>query len=376
MAGGILAETIQRIDAAEAASLVSIEIPHTLRDGREFRNPVFNVHTDSAQRLFINSAQRETDFAELQRLRKPETNTSPLQSILNSLSEPRGIPVSNVGVSIPITLHLNGERYVLMQFREKDQRHMFFSGYVDSSLPGDRPITTRGLVTSHALEEARQEFIPSIRPGLAVSGSAGGALVESVLKELVIGSGDTLATVHGDHIDLGRPYPELPYTTDSACSWKLRSAPLPEFLHNIHPVHAPVFDGATLKDVGFQYSSIWNSGQLFFPFELILPQGARGLYFFQAEDGPVSGGKPWELATRLNPNGTVLVKLDATGQLTDQTFLLQDGILVPRLEFDRSNIKLSEGLAGPIEDNPVYRGFIDRTDIMYLDYRKLVDSRS
>ena len=85
-------------------------------------------------------------------------------------------------------------------------------------------------------------------------------------------------------------------------------------------------------------------------------------------------GAPWELQTSLYPEGLVLVEIDKDGFLTDKTFWLRDGQLVPRDQFNAGNIKLSEAFAGPLAGNSRYRGIVGQSDIMFEEYREACQS--
>jgi hypothetical protein len=154
----------------------------------------------------------------------------------------------------------------------------------------------------------------------------------------------------------------------------LEQREIPAFIHNIARDTQISFDGLPLTGVGLQYATHWNAGQLFFSYELKLPN-RPDISLFHAEDGPKPGGAPYELQSALSTEGLVLMKLDRNGQLTDKTYWLRAGKLVERTEFDASNIKLSEAFAGPLEGRDNLRGLLNVSDIRFEDYRELVDAR-
>jgi hypothetical protein len=350
-------------------------IPGSEVDGRNFLNPVFRLSSQDGRGLVVSSDGATTNFGEMQKSRKPENNLSSVQDVLNQLSEGAGKALSNIGISVALTTQIDGERYAVMQYRDRDNRHMLLSGYVDAFLPdGGKHPTARGLMVSHSLEEVKQEFMGTIPPGELLAGVVQGRFLRPILNELVVSDSKILQEGDLPSLSLGRAYSALSAASQSVLPWKLEQREIPAFIHNIARDAQILFDGLPLTGVGLQYATHWNAGQLFFSYELKLPNRAD-ISLFHAEDGPKAGGAPYELQSALSTEGLVLMKLDRDGQLTDKTYWLHAGKLVERSEFDASNIKLSEAFAGPIEGREKLRGLLNVSDISFEDYKRLAGAR-
>src|SRR5688572_6735999 len=129
MTNNVVADTIDRSLAEPSAKLPPIVIPDTRTDGRLFKNPLFALKGQNAGMLSIESRDEYSDFAGMQRARKIENNQQPLGAILDELSSTAGRTLSNIGVSVAISVTVEGRRFALMQYRDRDNRHMLLSGY-------------------------------------------------------------------------------------------------------------------------------------------------------------------------------------------------------------------------------------------------------
>lgn len=369
----ILQDAISSL-SVQSARLSDIPIPGTEYDGRYFQNPIFSLHMDPAG-INIHPTGRTTSFGELSDLRKESRNNQPLTEVLGSLAEPSGRLISNVGVSVVITLNYQGGRYALLEYRAKDQRHMLLSGYLDSATLRIPPPTTRGLVVSHALAEVQQELVTSDENGCALRGEVGGSLIKRTLKELIIGCNESLCTVEGEPLCLGEPYRLNGISYHPEKAWRMQSRHLPNFLNNLHPCSSVFMAGLELKDVGFQFAKQWNAGQIFMAFELDLPSDEKQLFLFHAEDGPISEAQPWELQTSLKRDGLVLFELNQAEQLTGNTFWLRNGQLVPRFEFESKQMKMSEAFASAPDGDIKYKGVTHESDITFGEYQANLQKR-
>ena len=348
-----------------------LPIPGSEMDGRDFKNPVFRLETQNGIGLSIYSDGATNSFGDMQKSRKPESNLSQPQEVLNQLSERSGKLLSNIGVSVALTTTIDGERYAVMQYRDRDKRHMLLSGYVDANLPEGIITSARGLMVSHSLEEVKQEFMGTIPPGELLAGVVQGAFLRPLLKELVISNSRIISKGSAPVLALGKAYDAIPLAPELPLPWRLEQREIPPFISNINRAAQITFDNQPLTGVGLQYATHWNAGQLFFSYELKLPNRSD-ISLFHAEDGPKTDGLPYELQSSLNIDGLVLMKLDSQGQLTDQSFWLRQGRLVPRHDFDASLIKLSEAFAGPLQGDPRYQGLLNVSDISFEEYRAIV----
>lgn len=357
-----------------ASAPVKFPIPGSEIDGRNFQNPVFRLAAQGSLGLAVSSDGTTTNFGEMQKSRNVENNLDSVQEILNHLSEGPGKTLSNIGISVVLTTLIDGERYAVMQYRDRDNRHMLLSGYVDAYSPDNIATSARGLMVSHSLEEVKQEFMGTIPPGQLLTGVVQGIFLKPILKELVVSDSEILNDGNLPSLTLGRAYSALPNVDEQELPWKLEQREIPAFIHNIEKDANITFDNLPLTGVGLQYATHWNAGQLFFSYELKLPN-RPDISLFHAEDGPKLSGLPYELQSALSTEGLVLMKLDRNGQLTDRTYWLRGGKLVERSDFDAFNIKLSEAFAGPLEGRKDLRGLLNASDISFEDYRQLVKGR-
>lgn len=357
-----------------ASAALKLPIPGSEIDGRNFQNPVFRLAAQDNSALAVSSDGATTNFGEMQESRKVENNPASVQEILTLLREGPGKTLSNIGISVALTTRIDGESYAVMQYRDRDYRHMLLSGYVDAYSPNGRTTSARGLMVSHSLEEVKQEFMGTIPHGELLAGVVQGPFLKPILNELVVSDSQILNDGNLPSLALGRAYSALPNAHEQELPWKLEQRVLPAFIHNIEKDAKITFDNLPLTGVGLQYATHWNAGQLFFSYELKLPN-RPDISLFHAEDGPKVGGLPYELQSALSTDGLVLMKLDSNGQLTDRTYWLRGGKLVERSDFDASNIKLSEAFAGPLEGREDLRGLLNVSDISFQDYRQLVKGR-
>lgn len=369
----ILESTINQFDRDPLAALPRVAIPGTTYDGREFRSPVFRVRAESPQHLSLHLTGDFTDYDAVRDGRVEAKNTQTLQQVLNDMSSPQGRIVSNVGVSISITVVIDGAQFAVMQYRPRSGIHGLLSGYVAAPSHRDH-ISGRGLVSNQALEEVRQEMVAAERPGLAISGTVAGDALKKIFSEFVLARGELVQRGDGKVVDLGKPYEELLYAGPTS-RWHIEQSALPGYLYNLHGVTTQSIDREAMPNVGFQYARQWNAGQLFFAFELTLPEKREGLFLFHAEDVPRESGAPWELESQLGPDNLILIKLDGVGHLSEETFLYRDGNLIRREAFDRSNIILSEAFMPPCANDWRFAGFIEHSMIPFAEYQRALRER-
>lgn len=279
------------------------------------------------------------------------------REILEGLRSAAGRALSNVGVSVALTLNVDGQDYAVGTLRQGSDRLALISGYVDSSKFSATPTTLRGELASTALMETREEILPvsrsgEIQPGfLAVDG------VKEILGELVLGRGARIDKA----IEIGQAYPQAAYGNEQP--WLLVPAPRPAYLPSLHPGEVSI-DGMKIE-AAFHYDKSRDSGQLIFSYKITF-DSLEGLSLLHAETTPDPDSGEGHLKEVLDPNGLVLLRLDARGIPDGSAFWLRDGKLVPR-PLDPAQ-KLSEAFAPSLQDNGRPAGLVTRDSIPLQEY--------
>ena len=99
-----------------------------------FRSPTA-VIVVTADTVKIKRSGPPRTFARLSEDRNDIKNSlcGSLEDRLKYLSDPEGMPVSNIGVSLAITLSVFGKDYALLSYRPSEKRYMLISGYVEEA---------------------------------------------------------------------------------------------------------------------------------------------------------------------------------------------------------------------------------------------------
>lgn len=313
---------------------VSIDSPLALKffDAAVFRSPIYRIRiADSAIKL--RHTDRVLDFKGVSQLRTQKGNLEVSAKQRLEQLEGDGVFVSNVGVSIAITVKLNGKKYALLSHRDKTNTYMLLSGYVEDP-GGDR----KKLLWQNVLRELGEELLLVGRDGRAIGIRVAD---QSPQRE------GSLVWYETDR------YESLTYGPDRL---SLITAHLPTYLKNFHAIRQ-VQDGADEFQAGFQYAQQWNSAQLVFSFEC--DWNEQIAWAFHAED-QLDRIQKNQLVTMVNRDALVLVELDAQEMLTSHFFNFHNGELVKRdLPVDKVT-KLSEAFApSPL---PGVRGFVNKAD--------------
>lgn len=329
----------------------------------DFQNPVFRLSMNGFG-VEVTTDGSTTDFREMAAGRGDTSINlaDKAETVLNRLSDPQGIRVNNIGVSLAITLSLDGDRYALLAQRPVDSRFMLLSGYVDAGAFADKKPSSRALIEANALKEGGEELIPVGPDGRVLTGEVFGSIGMHVANELVLGKGAEL--IQGSSgisgVTLGTPYSSLSYNKDRP--FQLTHDSMPGYLANTHPAGLLGIDGKPLN-AGFQYAQQWNAGQIIIPFELTL-SSADSLYLFHAEDKLNPDDKA-ELITMLNRDGLVLIKLDQNERLTAEAFTLQDGRLTALGDDNPQERLFSEAFAS----SPVVgvKGIVNQPSLLFKE---------
>jgi hypothetical protein len=306
-----------------------LHIPGPERDGSNFANPLLLavLNTNDVQ---LQAKNGTDNFGTMKASRDRGCDGITLGS---------EIQLSNVGVSVALTVWISGRKYALLAYRGGEaNRHMLISGYTDvvrsAFLPTD-PDSGATFFRENALLNLRGELvIVDCNSQLVSLGIKGQHFFAEYPLPEYYADNDKVTQLPPPYKSLGDvvPFKEI----------LLTPTPLPKFLGDMlgsQEDQSITFNGTKFKNVGFQYCKSFNSGQLIFPFEISLPNGGKGLSLFHAEDRLIKNGI---LETSLDVDGIVLVELDLSGELTPETFWLRDGRLVPRTRHKYDNIKLSE----------------------------------
>lgn len=329
-----------------------VHIPDPIKDGGKFANPLLKavLYTDDVQ---LQAENGTNNFVTMKASRDRGCDGITLGS---------EIQLSNVGVSVALTVWISGRKYALLAYRGGEaNRHMLISGFTDVArsafLPTD-PDSGATFFRENALLNLRGELvIVNCNSQLVSLGIKGQHFFAEYPLPEDYADNDKVTQLPPPYKSLGDvvPFKEI----------LLTPTPLPKFLGNMlgsQDDESITFNGTKLQNVGFQYCKSFNSGQLIFPFEIILPNGGKGLSLFHAEDRLIENNL---LETSLDLDGIVLVELNESGELTPKTFWLRDGELVPRTLHDDKNIKLSEAFdrRNPSSGLPGWR--VEGSDVMF-----------
>lgn len=314
---------------------VHVESPLMLEiaDPGLFRTPHYRVRWNDSF-VEVNRSGKELRFPEVSVRRRNRNNLAqPPAKRLQALKSNDGVLVSNIGVSMAVTVHRNGKRFALLSFREDKERLMLLSGYVES---GNAANGT--LFWENAARELGEEILLVDASGRVMP------------IEVAAGPADSVGS---QTYETRVRYPSLTYSEHPI---RLTSCDLPAYLTNYHPSSQINVDGQILS-ADFQYAQQWNSAQIVFSFECEWDNEVA--WAFHAED-KLDSNNPSQLVTLLARRGLVLVELDSQKQLTSQFFLVSNGNLA---EFKLTNSQLAFSEAFAKSPMPTVSGYVNSESI-------------
>lgn len=285
----------------------------------------------------IQSTEIRHTFPEMIALRKANQKRDRDEVVRDmeaALTSEEGFIPANLGVSLYVTTRINNERYAVLVYQDRgatmdDRVYKLISGYVDAD---GQPSLLHAL-SKTVTGEANEEVLPSNGQRKMLSCSVIAA------KELVVKiSEDDAVSGSINEVEIGPAYPDRFHYEDNL-RWKLISSNNLGALPGLFPVRGISVDGIPILNTGIEFDAAVGSAQLIFGFELRLPEDTSGLTIAHAEDAPDPHKGPGHLVTEYHEGGLVLVRLDNEGRLTDESFWLYGGELIPT---GKGNITLSE----------------------------------
>jgi hypothetical protein len=289
----------------------------SIDDPNHFKSPDFFLRFDS-QKLHLSNQGSIRSFGEIKRYRNDGVNLSgDLNTRIKSIASD-GTLLSNIGVSLTVSVTLQGHEFSVFAYRPEEDRFMLISGYVDQHLV---PTVSKDLFWLNAMREASEEIIMVGEDGLPYR----------------------CVACRGEEVLNLAAYPSLTYDQNF---FSVRTSTMPSFMRR--STITTVFLDREPIEVGFFYARQWNCGQLIFPVKLTfseLPQ-----WLFHSEDLLDSSSDPPQLVTMLSRMNLVLVQLGNDGSLTDRFYRWQGGKLKP-FRIDPAKTWLSEAFALGIDSD-------------------------
>jgi len=337
-----------------------------VRPGHTFQsmNTTANMALDGS--VDIKSTGTSVNFIEMLNQRKngPQNSQHSVDSIMDLADSGQALPLANVGISVTLELALEGKRYAVVCYRERDDRLMLISGYADSGpfiQSGDDNFVNH--LVANAMRETGEEHLAfdpegSVRRGAVINpGNTG------ILRELVIKSGSSEGK-------LQHPFPESGLPASDHDIWTVSESSTPAYLPGVLNKGKVAVEGASFPGA-FHFDVPNSSGQLIIPLKLN-PGKIEGLSLLHSEDAlsdvvnPDTGKKDL-LETVLKPRDLVLMELDARGIPTGDTFNLINGKLIRR-DVSPEKLTLSEVFA----PSTGRAGIINQGNISFNDYKRAV----
>lgn len=262
--------------------------------------------------------------------------------------------LSNVGVSVVLTVNIDDKDYLILARRQTKEgpRLMLPSGYVDAYQDADESLRSPALLTEQALKELNEEVIATDGEQITrgrIFESAISAMLATELKIIEPPGADT-----GLLPALLRPaYPEFSerYTDDNP--YEIHRGDFPRCVRSLCNAPAVMVDGQP-TDFRFHVDIPNASGQVVAAYRITLPEQSE-LSLLHAETAPdkdadKKNGVAGHLKEVLDPRGLIVAELDDQGEMTGKLFRVQQGRVVPagEDEFPPDSTRFSEAFSRPV----------------------------
>jgi hypothetical protein len=327
--------------------------------GGNFQNLLFTADLRPDGAINLNTTDQTTNFSEMPNLRGNSDHKNVDSQDLASQLMRGERPLSNVGVSVVLTVNIDDKDYLLLARRETKEgpRLMLPSGYVDAYRGDGEAQKSPALLTEQALKELNEELIPTdgdnlLRPKIFESSISQMLAVE--LKIIEPGKEDSsiLPAL------LRHAYPKLTELTDKSYTddnpYEIHGGYFPKCVRSLSNGPAVYVDGQHTA-FRFHLDLPIASGQVVAAYRIELPD-VRNLSLFHAETKPdvawdEEEGKKGHLKEVLDPRGLVVAELDEDGEMTGDLFRVYEGKLVRvgEEEFPQSITRFSEVFAWPVQ---------------------------
>lgn len=380
----------------------------SISEGVSFRNNTVTVKFSPSKEIRIQSTSTFENFGDMIKKRgDAPANLKLWQGIPSNQ-----IPLSNVGVSVALTVTIGEKRYAALVKRPIPDgvKLMLVSGYTDFSKFHDPsgehlPLSLRASLFANSLAELSEEILWSAwRTDDTKEAFSGLGFIrsESTTHERFMrenepnefGEMKANIAVGNDMISFHDPY-DFPKFNEVRLPLCLADS-LPTYLRGLFEDRSDDSDSLTFDNAryfsssGFYFRSDVNGGQLVTSFEVSLsdfidePFPFPGLNATAAEDGLFAnspekkellerlGINPFEvLCARHNDQGLVLVELNDNGDLTSNFYRLCAGELTPDRELsDLDQVHLSDVFTVAASSR---RGITERDSIPVLEYLKALE---